>query len=79
MLDKNKKTCYNVLSKQKENKKCLLKIGKTSRKLKREVNRRRKLKAGLKLKQKGGENMAGLIALIAIIFSIINIINMFRD
>ena len=28
-----------------------------SRKLKREVNRRRKLKAGLKLKQKGGENM----------------------
>nr|DAV17042.1 MAG TPA: hypothetical protein [Caudoviricetes sp.] len=23
MLDKNKKTCYNVLSKQKENKKCL--------------------------------------------------------
>lgn len=50
-----------------------------SGKLKREVNRRRKLKARLKLKQKGGENMAGLIALIAIIFSIINIINMFRD
>ncbi len=57
MLDKNKKTCYNVLSKQKECKKCLLKISKTSRKLKREVNRRRKLKARLKLKQKGGENM----------------------
>lgn len=32
-------------------------ISKTSRKLKREVNRRRKLKAGLKLKQKGGEKM----------------------
>lgn len=32
-------------------------IGKTSRKLKREVNRRRKLKAGLKLKQKGGDEM----------------------
>lgn len=80
MLDKNKKTCYNVLSKQKENRKCLqIKSAKTSRKLKREVNRRRKLKAGLKLNQKGGENMAGLIALIAIIFSIINIINMFRD
>jgi hypothetical protein len=36
-------------------------------------------KFGCKPKWKGGENMAGLIALIAIIFSIINIINMFRD
>ena len=58
MLDKNKKACYNVLSKQKENRKCLqIKSAKTSRKLKREVNRRRKLKAGLKLNQKGGEMM----------------------
>lgn len=58
MLDKNKKACYNVLSKQRGNKKCLqIKSAKTSRKLKREVNRRRKLKAGLKLKQKGGDEM----------------------
>lgn len=79
-VDKQKKVCYNWLTaKTKETKLVVNQIGKTGRKLKREVNRRRKLKAGLKLKQKGGENMAGLIALIAIIFSIINIINMFRD
>ena len=31
-------------------------ISKASRKLKREVNRRRKLKAGLKLNKRGNEN-----------------------
>lgn len=43
--------------KQRKRKLVVNQIGKTSRKLKREVNRRRKLKAGLKLKQKGGEMM----------------------
>lgn len=44
-------------AKTKETKLVVNQISKTSRKLKREVNRRRKLKAGLKLKQKGGDEM----------------------